>query len=148
MRGEAMSSVRTLAESLIRRRYIDRGDTTKIIVVPVPGCGLPDQFIEAGIPVPIDLLAGRPINIDMDNDGIGVDLCFNGPPARCRFPWWSVLLVQDVSGKPVQTQVVTVAMVMEDGSRVPIPPRCEIKGIDVDGTEPSRPGLTLIKGGG
>jgi hypothetical protein len=115
--------MRTLAHALIQRRYVERGETTRIVVLPVPDCGLPQRLVDGGQPVPLDILAGRPTNLVLDDDGISVDLCFGGPAVRCRFPWEAVMAVQgaddadvDVSGKLLQTLVVTVATVMEDHS--------------------------------
>lgn len=119
--------MRTLAHALIHRRYVERGETTRIVVLPVPGCGLPQRLVDAAQPVPLDLLAGRPTNLVLDDDGISVDLCFGGPAARCRFPWEAVMAVQGaedeaggpdtgVAGKLLQTLIVTVATVMEDHS--------------------------------
>jgi stringent starvation protein B len=117
--------MRTLAHALIHRRYVEQGETTRIVVLPVPDCGLPQRLVDAAQPVPLDILAGRPTNLVLDDDGVSVDLCFGGPAVRCRFPWEAVMAVQgadtadagvDVgaSAKLLQTLVVTVATVMED----------------------------------
>lgn len=119
--------MRTLAHAMILRRYVERGETTRIVVLPVPDCGLPQRLVDAGQPVPLDILAGRPTNLLLDDDGVSVDLCFGGPAVRCRFPWEAVMAVQGleeegggpdpgVSGKLLQTLIVTVATVMEDHS--------------------------------
>jgi stringent starvation protein B len=110
--------MRTLAHALIHGRYVERGETTRIVVVPMADSGLPQQLVEAATPVPLDILAGRPTNLELGDAGLSVDLCFSGPPVRCSFPWEAVVAVQgpgDGGGVAlVQTLVVTVATVMED----------------------------------
>lgn len=108
--------MRTMARALITRRYVEQGNTTRIVVLPLAESGLPQSLVETGHPVPIDLLAGRPVNLDMDEEGLSADLCFAGPPVRCNFPWEAILAVQSPQGDIVQTLVVTIAMVMEDES--------------------------------
>jgi len=106
--------MRTKAHAIIQRRYVEQGNTTRFVVLPLPGGGLPADLVDGAQPVTLDLLAGRPVNLELDDEGLSADLCFGGPPTRCSFPWESVVAVQDSSGQLVPTLVVTVAMVMED----------------------------------
>ncbi len=105
-----------LAHRLIRQRYLERGATTRIVVLPLPGSGLPPALVEAGKPIPLDLLAGRPVNLELDDQGLSADLCFAGPPVRCRLPWSAVAAVQGADGELVETMTLAVALIMEDGS--------------------------------
>lgn len=113
--------MKTKAHALVQRRYVDRGKTTRIVVLPAPGTGLPAGLLEGGRPVPLDLLAGRPVNLHLDDEGMSVDLCFDGPPTRCTLPWATVVAVQsEESEELVQTLAVTVAVRMEDDSLRPV----------------------------
>jgi len=106
----------TLARNLIHDRYVEKGETTRIVVLPLPQSGLPSQLVEAKQPVPLDLLADRPVNLQLTDEGMAADLCFAGPPQRCYFPWETVIAVQDSTGELIQTVVVAMALVMEDNS--------------------------------
>ncbi len=125
-----------LARTLIHDFYDEKGVTTQIVVAPLPDCGLPDSLVEAGQPIRLDLLSGRPVNLVLDDTGLSADLCFQGPPVSCRFPWASVLAVRDPSGSLVKTMVVTMAMVMDDGSLETV---AEVAG-DENPTQPEREG--------
>lgn len=146
--------MRTLAHALVQQRFVDRGETTRIVVMPLPDSGLPNHLIKAGQPVPLDLLAGKPVHLELDDIELGADLCFQGPPIRCTFPWESVIAVQDKSGTLIQTLVVTVATVMEDKSIQPssrdrleslLPNAVSFESID-GGTE--RPHISVLDGSG
>lgn len=146
--------MRPLAQAQVQQRFVERGETTRIVVMPLPDSGLPMHLIEAGQPVPLDLLAGKPVRLELDETGLAADLCFQGPPVRCTFPWESVIAVQDTTGSLIQTLVVTVAMVMEDRSIKPSSPgRIEtllpntVAGTSLDGgTE--RPHISVLDGSG
>lgn len=118
-----MEPLRPKARALIQRRYVERGATTRIVVAPMPGSGLPGDLIEKALPVPLDLLTGRPVNLELSDEGLEADLCFGGPPVRCTLPWSAVLAVQEDAGEELeQTLVVTLALRMEDDSLVPVRP--------------------------
>ena len=144
--------MRTLAHSLVERRYVEQGKTTRIVVVPHRESGLPDSLIEAAQPVPLDLLAGRPVNLELDDQGLSADICFAGPPVRCSFPWESVVAVQDGSGSLVQTLIVTVATVMEDRSVRPVAQEHLLELVIRDGdpadADRSGPAMEVLSGGG
>jgi len=139
--------MRTLAHALIQRRYVEKGMTTRFITLPIPDSGLPQSLVEAGQPVTLDILAGRPVNLELSDAGLRVDLCFSGPPQRCRLPWHAILATQDLSGDLVQTTVVTVATVMEDSSLVAAQPPEELLSEKGKGEEASTPPIAVLGGG-
>ena len=136
--------MRTLAHQLVEKRYVELGETTRIVVLPLTETGLPQHLVDPGQPVPLDLLAGRPVNLVLDEEGLSADLCFQGPPVRCRFPWEAVIAVQDPSGNLVQTLVVTVATVMADESIKPTSPENLMTLL----SNPHSPSVAVIDGGG
>lgn len=140
--------MRTLAHALIHRRYIEKGLTTRFITLPLPESGLPQNIVQEGQPVTLDILAGRPVNLELEQQGMSVDLCFDGPPVRCTFPWQAVLATQDASGELVQTTVVTVATVMEDNSLLAQPPTeggAPESSVEADAAVPR---VSVLEGGG
>jgi hypothetical protein len=139
--------MRTLAHALIQKRFVEKGDTTRLIVLPVPESGLPDTLVEAGQPVTLDLLSGRPVNLTLGEKGLEADLCFAGPPVHCTFPWEAVLATQDTSGTLVQTMVVTIATVMEDSSLQATEPMAEETASMVSNPSTTPPKMALIKNG-
>jgi hypothetical protein len=139
--------MRTLAHALIQRRYVEKGMTTRFITLPIPDSGLPQTLVQAGQPVTLDILAGRPVNLELSDAGLSVDLCFSGPPQRCQLPWQAILATQDLSGDLVQTTVVTVATVMEDNSLVAAQPPEEMVRTQKKLEEVSAPPIAIVKGG-
>lgn len=140
-----MPGVHPLALELIRVRYVENRATTRVVVAPLPGSGLPAALVEAGQPVMLDLLAGRPVNLELDETGLSADLCFTGPPVRCRFPWTAVLAVQTPEGTLAQTLVVTMSMVMEDGSLIDLPGEPNKSATTPARTEDTKPRLRLVR---
>ncbi len=141
--------MKTLAHTLIQLRYVEGGATTRFVVLPIPDSGLPRSLVDAGRPVPLDLLTGRPVNLKLDEEGLEADLCFEGPPVHCRFPWEAVVATQDASGELVQTLVVTVATVMEDSSLRPtsigVDEEAELgASIEQQSTSRPRPHLQIV----
>lgn len=142
--------MKTMAQALIERRYVQQGRTTRVVVLPLPDSGMPQELVEAGQPVPLDLLSGRPVNLELDEQGLEANLCFAGPPVRCSFPWEAVIAAQDLSDELVQTLVVTVAAVMEDGSLRPTegePPSDEAPE-QASGQPRGVPSMALLDGKG
>lgn len=110
-------ALRTLAQAMIEERYFDHGQTTKIVVLPHTGDGLPIPFTTVRSPIPIDLMANRPTHLKFSTEGVGVDLCFGSdPPTPCFFQWDHVLAVQDLEGSLVSVTAITVSTIMEDRS--------------------------------
>ncbi len=114
-----LDAMRTKAHALIQRRYIEKGNTTRIVVLPLIDSGLPEELVHAGQPIPLDLLAGRPVNLALYETSLEADLCFGGSPIRCTFPWTAVIAAQDEWGNLEQTLTMTVAVRMEDDSLSP-----------------------------
>ena len=139
--------MKTLAQALIERRYLEQGRTTRVVVLPLPHSGLPEELIEAGQPVSLDILSGRPVNLHLDREGLAVDLCFTGPPVRCSFPWEAVVAAQSPTDDLIQTLVVTVASVMEDGSLQPT--KAQLPDEDEAPAEQTNtPAMAVLKGEG
>ena len=139
--------MRTLAHALIQRRYVEKGMTTRFITLPIPDSGLPQSLVEAGQPVTLDILAGRPVNLELSDAGLSVDLCFDGPSQRCQLPWEALLAVQDLSDDLVQTTVVTVATIMENGALVAAQPPEEMVRTQKELEEASTPPIAILEGG-
>jgi len=137
--------MKTKAQSLITLRYVERGETTRIVVLPTERSGVPKAHVDAGKPLPLDLLAGRPINLELDDDGLSAELCFEGPPIRCEFPWASVVAVQGDDGSLVPTVVVTMAVKMEDESLVPVEHGTNEPEPELPDSAPPGPGLRLVR---
>jgi hypothetical protein len=112
---EETPTMNPLARKLIQQRYLDRGTSTRMVVLPLPGCGLPEGLVDAAQPVTLDLLVGRPVNLELDDESLWADLCFSGPPVRCCFPWSGIAAVQGPDDTLVETLAVAIAVVMEDG---------------------------------
>ena len=110
-------ALRTLAQAMIEERYCTKGKTTKIVVIPHSGDGLPIPLASVRGPIPIYLMAHRPINLRFNKDGMSVDLCFgNDPPIPCFFQWDHVVAVQNMEDSLVSVTAITVSTIMEDHS--------------------------------
>ena len=140
-----MTEIVPLARKLIQERYVENGSTTQVVVAPLPDSGLPGSFLEAGQPVRLDILAGRPVNLALDNQGFSADLCFSGPPVTCRFPWTAVLAVQTPEGSLAKTLVVTMAMVMGDGSLMTLTEELDEKAPPAPERGTPGPSLRLVR---
>lgn len=85
------------------------GEVIRLHVIVNSNQGIPDSFPELSI-IPIDVLPNRPLNLEFDEDSMSIDLCFMGPPQRCRFRWDDIVAVSQKSEgkeylKPCQTTI-------------------------------------------
>lgn len=115
-----MNKPRPLAWKLIEKRYIKKGKTTKIAVLPIPNTGLPEELTNKNKAVVLKIRAGRPVNLQMTENGISGEWCFNHNPITklCSFPWHAILFVQSPIEEDayILTTYSSLVMMMEDGS--------------------------------
>lgn len=94
------------------------GEIIRIHVIVTENQNLPKTFNPMSI-IPIDVLPERPLNLEFDDNGMSIDLCFGAPPQRCTFGWEDIIAVSNRTDgkeylKPCQTTIKYLIYVDED----------------------------------
>lgn len=94
------------------------GETIRLHIIATENQNIPNTFKPMSI-VPIDVLPNRPLNLDYNENELGIDLCFGAPPQRCVFRWEDIIAVSHrVNGKeylkPCQTTIKYLIYIDED----------------------------------